>query len=82
MTTIKITCKENLKRAIEFKKPFYLPVQLHFDSQFIIEKDKIKENKIDELVAQLVSGMHMLSTYNHSIGDVKTKGKSTSWMDE
>jgi len=79
---MKITGRENLNRAIEFKGPEYLPVELGFEERIMHEKNPGKVSRIMELSDQLTVDLVNPSTFVHHVGELKIDGEQQTWVDE
>lgn len=77
-----MTGKENVKRAIEFEKPEYLPIVLEFDPDWMNEKNERKVIIIKELFAQLKHDILNPSPFVHSVGEITREGNKSFWFDE
>lgn len=77
-----MTGKENIIRAIEFKNPEYLPIELGFAPEWMRERNEGKESRINELLGLLKHDILNPSSFVHAIGEVKKDKDRSSWVDE
>jgi len=77
-----MTGKENVKKAIEFGKPEYLPIELNFDPNWMNEKNENKVIIIKELFDQLKQDILNPSPFVHSVGEIIREGNKSFWLDE
>lgn len=77
-----MTGKENIKRAIEFRQPEYLPLELYFFPSHLNEKDEKKVEEIQKLAESLKYDIIDPSTYIHAIGETTKEGDLYYFFDE
>lgn len=77
-----ITGRENLLRAITFKKPAYLPVHIEVNFDWLIEKNTTKEMKIKELIQEIPVDMIVRGYHEPKTEEESDQNNIKKWKDE
>ncbi|MDO8587041.1 MAG: uroporphyrinogen decarboxylase family protein [Armatimonadota bacterium] len=79
---MKISGRENYRRAIEFQGPAYLPAAIGCDINWIRERDEAKLARIRELQAKFPWDIMVSGSSGPSISEPTKENGVTRWIDE
>jgi hypothetical protein len=77
-----ISGRENIKKAIEFNGPSWLPVHIDVNFDWLEDKDSYKQEKARELMKDIKADMVVRGYHSPAEKNITVNGSLRSWKDE